>query len=163
MNRNVPPSSVRSSSRRAWRLGAGCALLVAAAAGGWLLLAGRPPGPAPEGMVWVPGGWFRMGSDFFADAGPLHRVRVDGFWMDRHEVTNEQFAAFVAATGYKTHAERVPTAEDIPVPDPSSSFPARWSSRRRPRCRWKGCTTANAGGRSSPAPAGSTPPAPVAI
>lgn len=123
MNRNVPPSSVRSSSRRAWWLGAGCALLVAAVAGGWLLLAGRPPGPAPEGMVWVPGGWFRMGSDFFADAGPIHRVRIDGFWMDRHEVTNEQFAAFVAATGYKTYAERVPTAEDIPGARPEQLVP----------------------------------------
>src|SRR5262245_6448855 len=43
----------------------------------------RPPGPAPEGMVWVPGGSFWMGSEDFPDAVPIHLVRVDGFWMDR--------------------------------------------------------------------------------
>jgi len=49
-----------------------------------------------------------------ADARPVHRVRVDGFWMDRVEVTNRQFARFVAATGYVTVAERTPTAADFP-------------------------------------------------
>src|SRR5262245_19517449 len=41
-----------------------------------------PPGAAPEGMVWVPGGTFWMGSDKFPDARPIHKVYVDGFWMD---------------------------------------------------------------------------------
>lgn len=49
-----------------------------------------------------------------ADARPLHRVYVDGFWMDRTEVTNEQFRAFVDATGYVTVAERPPRPEDFP-------------------------------------------------
>jgi len=60
-------------------------------------------------MVWIPGGEFTMGSnDPLArpDESPRHRVSVDGFWMDATEVTNAQFAAFVAATGYKTLAER---------------------------------------------------------
>ena len=48
------------------------------------------------------------------DSRPVHRVSVDGFWMDRTEVTNDQFAAFVAATGYVTVAERTPRAEDFP-------------------------------------------------
>lgn len=66
---------------------------------------------APEGMVWVPGGEFEMGAvegDTMArpDEKPRHRVRVDGFFMDATEVTNRQFAKFVAATGYKTIAER---------------------------------------------------------
>lgn len=73
-----------------------------------------PPPPStvkerPEGMVWVPGGEFLMGStDPLArpDEAPVHRVRVDGFWIDSTEVTNAQFAAFVKATGYKTVAER---------------------------------------------------------
>jgi formylglycine-generating enzyme required for sulfatase activity len=76
-------------------------------------------------MVWIPGGEFSMGSDASADAlcalpgvtrdaQPIHRVVVDGFWMDATEVTNEQFAAFVEATGYVTIAERKPTAEDVP-------------------------------------------------
>jgi formylglycine-generating enzyme required for sulfatase activity len=42
----------------------------------------QPPGPAPEGMVWVPGGTFWMGDAEFEDASPIHRVEVDGFWMD---------------------------------------------------------------------------------
>ncbi|MEM0983786.1 MAG: formylglycine-generating enzyme family protein [Planctomycetota bacterium] len=62
-----------------------------------------------DGMVWIPAGEFRMGStDPLArpDESPVHRVRVDGFWMDRTEVTNTEFAAFVEATGYVTVAER---------------------------------------------------------
>ena len=57
-----------------------------------------------------------MGSDNpkFDDARPWHRVRVDGFWMDKTVVTNSQFAKFVAATGYVTVAERTPRAEDFP-------------------------------------------------
>jgi formylglycine-generating enzyme len=74
----------------------------------------RPPGPAPEGMVWVPGGSFWMGSEDFPDAVPVHLVRVDGFWMDRTEVTNAQFAKFVQATGYVTVAERPPDPRSLP-------------------------------------------------
>src|SRR5438445_60987 len=67
-----------------------------------------PSGPAPEGMVWIPGGTFWMGSSEFPDAQPVHKVYVDGFWMDRTEVSNAQFAAFVQATGYVTVVERPP-------------------------------------------------------
>jgi formylglycine-generating enzyme required for sulfatase activity len=48
------------------------------------------------------------------DAQPVHPVRLRGFWIDRHEVTNAEFAKFVAATGYVTIAERTPRAEDFP-------------------------------------------------
>src|SRR5688572_3317217 len=61
----------------------------------------------PPKMIWVEGGTFTMGSseaDFW-DAHPVHPVTLDGFWMDEHEVTNAEFAAFVAATGYRTVAE----------------------------------------------------------
>ncbi len=59
------------------------------------------------GMVWIPGGEFRMGSDsHYSDEGPAHSVTVDGFWMSRTTVTNAEFARFVAATGYVTVAER---------------------------------------------------------
>ena len=65
-----------------------------------------PPGKAPEGMVWIPGGEFSMGAAVNGhgscempmasnDAEPIHRVRVDGFWMDKTTVTNEQFEKFV--------------------------------------------------------------------
>src|SRR5436305_11746385 len=58
-----------------------------------------------DGMVWIPGGEFTMGTDDehgWADEKPAHRVRVAGFWMDETEVTNGQFRAFVDATGYVT-------------------------------------------------------------
>lgn len=83
------------------------------------------PGLAPAGMVWIPGGEFSMGSkdprgdlcggnEPMADARPVHRVYVDGFWMDRTEVTNAEFARFVAATNYVTVAERPLRAADYP-------------------------------------------------
>ena len=65
-------------------------------------------GPAPAGMVWVPGGTFWMGCENcgMPDALPVHLVAVDGFWMDRAPVTNAAFDRFVTATGYVTVAER---------------------------------------------------------
>ena len=71
---------------------------------------------APPGMVRVPGGTFWMGGNDPAtlDADPPHLVRVDGFWMDRTETTNADFAAFVKATGYITVAERTPDPKDYP-------------------------------------------------
>ena len=94
-----------------------------------------PPGPAPEGMVWIPGGEFSMGAQdptdlhdtvgmqATTDSRPVHRVFVDGFWMDATEVTNEQFARFVKATGYVTVAEQTPRAEDFPGAPPESLVP----------------------------------------
>lgn len=67
-------------------------------------------GLAEDGMVWVPGGSFVMGEDpAYPEEGPPREVAVKGFWMDTHEVTNAQFPAFVAATGYVTMAERAPS------------------------------------------------------
>jgi sulfatase modifying factor 1 len=60
------------------------------------------------------------GPDAMPDARPIHRVHVDGFWMDATEVTNAEFAAFVESTGYVTVAERTPTAEDIPGAAPQN-------------------------------------------
>ena len=58
---------------------------------------------------------FLMGSsNHYPEEGPVHQVAVDGFWIDRHEVTNRQFAAFVAATGYATVAERPLDPADFP-------------------------------------------------
>ena len=79
-----------------------------------------PPGPAPEGMAWIPGGEFWMGAEEFPDAQPWHRVSVDGFWMDKTEVTNDQFAKFVKATKYVTLAEKAPRAEDFPGAPPEN-------------------------------------------
>ena len=61
----------------------------------------------PDGMAQIAGGTFRMGSDVaYPEERPAHSVTIDGFWIDRHAVTNAEFAAFVAATGYVTFAER---------------------------------------------------------
>ena len=91
-----------------------------------------PPSSMPEGMVWIPGGEFSMGSDgkrdgesccspaTVADALPIHRVYVDGFWMDATVVTNAEFEKFAKATGYITIAERTPTKEEFPTAPPES-------------------------------------------
>ena len=56
------------------------------------------PKVALDAMVWVPGGTYAMGSDrHYAEEAPVHRVTVDGFWMDPTPVTNRQFRAFVEA------------------------------------------------------------------
>ena len=74
-----------------------------------VLTSTKPSGEAPDGMVWVPGGQFMMGSnDQTANEieGPAHTVELSGFWMDAHEVTNAEFKRFVDETGYVTVAER---------------------------------------------------------
>jgi sulfatase modifying factor 1 len=76
-----------------------------------------------DDMIWIPGGTFRMGSDkHYPEERPVHRVTVDGFWMDRDPVTNGRFAEFVRATGYRTFAETVPNASDYPGALPEMLF-----------------------------------------
>jgi formylglycine-generating enzyme len=89
------------------------------------------PDSAPDGMAWIPGGEFSMGAQdapdmndvgmrATTDSRPIHRVYVDGFWMDKTDVTNEEFAKFVKATSYVTIAERKPRAEDFPDAPPEN-------------------------------------------
>lgn len=93
---------------------------------------GNAPRRPPKGMVWIPGGEFSMGSDdptglsscggheHMKDARPIHRVYVDGFWLDKTEVTNAQFERFIKATGYKTIAEIAPTSKEFPTAPPEN-------------------------------------------
>ena len=83
-----------------------------------------PPGPPPfSDMAWVPGGTFRMGSDrHYPEERPVHRVHVDGFWMDRHPVNHARFARFVAATGFTTFAEIPPNQSDYPEARPEMLY-----------------------------------------
>jgi formylglycine-generating enzyme required for sulfatase activity len=75
-------------------------------------------------MVWVPGGAFKMGSDeHYPEEGPANEVFVDGFWMDRYPVTNDQFKRFVEATGYVTVAERAVDPEAYPGVAPEALVP----------------------------------------
>jgi len=96
----------------------------------------EPPPPAPPGMVWIPGGSFRMGTDRpeMKDARPIHTVSVSGFFMDRTEVTNAEFAKFVEAAKYVTVAEK-------PMPPlPPGSFVflpgAKVEGQAHPRATW---------------------------
>ncbi len=83
--------------------------------------AGAPPAPD---MAWVPDGTFQMGSDrHYPEEGPAHDVHVDGFWIDRHQVTTAQFAEFVDDTGYVTVAERPLDPADYPGAPPENLVP----------------------------------------
>ena len=75
-------------------------------------------------MSWIPGGVFTMGSDrHYPEERPARRVRVDGFWIDSHPVTNAAFARFQAATGYVTVAERPLDPADFPGAPPEHLVP----------------------------------------
>jgi len=72
-------------------------------------------GAPGEGMIHIPGGTFRMGSDnHYPEEAPVHRVTVDAFWIDRTPVTNREFREFVDAIGYVTFAEIPPDPKDYP-------------------------------------------------
>lgn len=75
-------------------------------------------------MVRIDGGVFSMGSSqFYSDEQPVHPRRVEPFWIDEYAVTNRQFGAFVADSGYVTVAERALSAADFPSLDPSDLKP----------------------------------------
>ena len=129
-----------------------------------------PSEPAPAGMVWIPGGEFSMGAQdptdmhdavgmqATEDSRPVHRVYVDGFWMDATEVTNAQFAGFVKATGYVTVAERKPRAEDFPGAKPEDLGP-RFGDVFSPESPRAAEQRVLRGGRTCPAPTGVIRPA----
>src|ERR1700739_3194991 len=71
--------------------------------------------PTHVNMIWVPGGTFRMGSDkHYSEEAPVHRVTVDGFWIDRTPVTNREFRKFVNTPAYVPFAEIPPDPKDYP-------------------------------------------------
>jgi formylglycine-generating enzyme required for sulfatase activity len=75
-------------------------------------------------MVRIEGGTFAMGSDeFYPEERPVHRVTVDGFWIDEHPVTAADFRRFVRETGYTTVAERPLDPADYPDADPGLLVP----------------------------------------
>jgi len=76
-------------------------------------------------MVWIPEGTFRMGSDHhYPEEAPTQKVKVSGFWMSRHTVTNADFLRFVEATRYVTLAERPANAMDYPDAKPELLVPS---------------------------------------
>jgi sulfatase modifying factor 1 len=105
-DRTAPTANQSATANEA--LGAGSPKQRAPWGGSQKLNDSRPPADAPSEMAWIPGGTFWMGDadQQFPDAHPEHLVEVDGFWLDKHEVTNSEFARFVEATGYRTIAEQ---------------------------------------------------------
>jgi len=106
---------------------------------------------APEGMVYIPAGWFEMGSSpddgrlgmsIGVDELPLHRVYVKDFYIDRYEVTNAQFLDFLLKTdnSYRpSHWKEMGTfekgEENHPVIDVDwldASAYCRWAGKRLP-------------------------------
>src|SRR6185369_10735368 len=85
-----------------------------------------PQAPAgAEGMVWIPGGPFLMGSDkHYPEEAPAHKVKVHGFWMDARTVTNREFERFVRETGHVTLAEKPANAADYPGAKPELLVPS---------------------------------------
>ncbi|MEW5975213.1 MAG: formylglycine-generating enzyme family protein [Acidobacteriota bacterium] len=113
----------RLELKSTWLIAAGGIVLVIVG-GVFLLWIARnslqPRSGSTEGMVWIPAGTFWMGSEGGQeDERPVHQVTVNGFWMDQTEVTNQQFAEFIQATGYVTTAERRPDPKDFPGADPA--------------------------------------------
>ena len=82
-------------------------------------------GPNLADMAFIPSGTFTMGSDHhYPEEAPAHEVSVDGFWIDRYPVTNEEFARFVKATGYVTFAERAADPLKYPGAKPELLVPS---------------------------------------
>jgi formylglycine-generating enzyme required for sulfatase activity len=78
----------------------------------------------PENMALIQGGTFRIGSDNeYQEEKSANNVKVTDFCIDRREVTNAQFAQFVAETGYKTVAERPLSVEEFPTLKPEERKP----------------------------------------
>lgn len=86
-----------------------------------------------DGMVRIDGASFTMGSEqFYKEERPLRRVRVDPFWIDARPVSNADFAAFVADTGYRTFVELPPDPRDYPGMDPEYAVPGSLVFQRTP-------------------------------
>src|SRR5436305_6387908 len=90
---------------------------------------------ADDGMLYVPGGTYRMGSDHhYPEEAPVHRVTVDGFWIDRTPVTNRQFRNFVRETDHVNYAVIPPDPKDYPgaLPDMLKAASLAFSPRKYP-------------------------------
>lgn len=84
-------------------------------------------------LVWIPPQTATLGSDaHYPEEGPRREVTVDGFWMQRHQVTNAEFGAFVEDTGYVTVAEMPPNPDDYPGAPPENLQPGSLVFHRTP-------------------------------
>jgi serine/threonine protein kinase len=102
----------------------------------------QPTPQAPEGMVYIPGGKFLLGrNDGSPDEGPAHEVEVESFFLDLHEVTNQDYKRFIDATGHPApkhwnfSGSYVPDEARLPVIyvtwDDATAY-AKWANKRLP-------------------------------
>jgi formylglycine-generating enzyme required for sulfatase activity len=115
---------------------------------------GLPPGDdAHAGMQYIAGGRFELGSlRGYTEERPQVVREVASFWIDRTEVTNAQFARFVAATGYVSDAERRDGAVVFAVPDANDTAAldaGRWWTLRRD-ANWRRPDGARSGAPNEP-------------
>ena len=116
------------------------------------------PATGPSGMVWIPAGEFLMGSNpdhvqqaaewckcgvrQFEDELYMRQVQVQGFYIDKYEVTNRQFQAFADAIGYRTDAEKKNEARTwrTEFTAGKESHPVVWMSWNDAQayCEWAG-------------------------
>jgi formylglycine-generating enzyme len=136
---NMSTSGTSRSRRRAGLFLAAILVFGVAGYAAFLASSGTARNPQPhvvshEAMKWIPAGEFDMGSndpDSQPNEHPIHRVKVDAFWIDVHDVTNAEFARFVHATGYVTTAEKPVDWEELrqqvppgtPKPPPEMLLP----------------------------------------
>lgn len=95
---------------------------------------GHAAGPTvADDLVWIPPQTAILGSDrSYPEEAPVREVNVDGFWVQKHQVTNAQFAEFVSATGYVTVAERPLNPDDYPGAPPENLQPGSMVFHRTP-------------------------------
>src|SRR3989338_10697983 len=102
----------------------------------FLLSCSRERAPHIEGMVYIPSGEFIMGSEdvdteglakefgerkvrYYEDEKPMRKIFLKGFYIDKYEVTNIEYKAFIAATGYPSP----PTWEKDMYPNGKANHP----------------------------------------
>jgi formylglycine-generating enzyme required for sulfatase activity len=90
----------------------------------------------PDGMVFVKGDWFEMGSNYGRDnEKPVHEVFIDDFFMDKYEVTNRAYSEFCDSTGREMPVQPEYHTDDHPVTNVSwedASDYASWKGKRLP-------------------------------